>query len=488
MIFTFDNSFHRTMEGFYSSVLPEPASAPELIAFNDALASDLGIDRRDTTDADLAAMLSGATLPKGAQPIALTYAGHQFGQFNPQLGDGRAHLLGEIVAPDGRRFDIQLKGSGRTPYSRGGDGKAALGPVLREYLVSEAMHALGIPTTRSLAAVKTGDGVFREVFLPGAVLTRVAASHIRVGTFAYFAAHHGTDAVRQLADHAIARHYPEAANTPNPYLAFFEKVVEAQAALIARWMQVGFVHGVMNTDNCSIAGETIDYGPCAFLDVYAAGTVFSSIDQHGRYAFGNQPGIARWNMHRLAEALAGAVHAVGGDEDVAKLGPLIDGFADRYFAHWLPGIRAKIGLASAEDGDMQLVLDLLKAMEAGKADFTLLFRSLSQAQAGDSAAATALFEDRNAFDAWCVQWRERLARDPQSPAQRAEAMNAVNPLYIPRNHKVEEALASANGGDYAPFFALLAVVRSPYFERADWADYALPAPGGTEPYVTYCGT
>ncbi|MFZ1476300.1 MAG: YdiU family protein [Sphingorhabdus sp.] len=488
MTFAFDNSFHRTMEGFYAACEPDAASKPELVAFNDALAAELGLDRSGVSDAELAALLSGAALPDGAQPIALTYAGHQFGQFNPQLGDGRAHLLGEIVAPDARRFDIQLKGSGRTPYSRGGDGKAALGPVLREYLVSEAMHALGIPTTRSLAAVKTGDGVFREVFLPGAVLTRVAASHIRVGTFAYFAAHHGADAVRQLSDHAIARHYPAAADATNPYLAFFEAVVEAQAALIARWMQVGFVHGVMNTDNCSIAGETIDYGPCAFLDRYAADTVFSSIDRQGRYAFGNQPGIARWNMHRLAEALAGAVHAIGGDEDVAKLGPMIDGFADHYFAYWLPGMRAKIGLAGAEDGDMQLVLDLLKAMEAGKADFTLLFRSLSQAQAGDDTAALALFEDLSGFDLWLVQWHERLARDPQSTAERTAAMEAVNPLYIARNHKVEEALASANGGNYAPFFSLLEVVQNPYIERVEWANYALPAPDGTEEYVTFCGT
>jgi serine/tyrosine/threonine adenylyltransferase len=489
MKIAFDNVFRREMAGFYADADAAKPSAPRLLAYNDVLAKSLGVERGDSDDVVLAALLSGAQLPEGAEPLAFAYAGHQFGNFSPQLGDGRALLLGEIVSPAGERFDIQLKGSGRTPFSRGGDGKAAIGPVLREYLVSEAMHALGVPTTRSLAAVATGDPVYRDEALPGAVLTRIASSHIRVGTFEYFAAHHGTEHIRQLSDHVIARHYPAAAGAANRYLALFEAVVDAQAALIAQWMCLGFVHGVMNTDNVSIAGETIDYGPCAFLDNYASDGKFSSIDAQGRYAFGNQPPIARWNMHRFAEALAGLVQADFGEDEVQKLGVLIGSFAERYFGYWTSGMRAKLGLSNAQDGDFDLATGLFQAMDGQNVDFTLLFRALAQAQAGEAEAARKLFADPSDFDAWLPQWQARLADEPQSSEERALAMNAANPLYIPRNHMVEAALdAASKHGTLEPFEAMLEVVRNPYVERAGWSAYARGAPEDFGPYVTFCGT
>jgi serine/tyrosine/threonine adenylyltransferase len=485
MRIVFDHSFHMQMVGFYAAAMPDKPTNPELLVFNHALADNLGIDRSGCSDQTVAECLSGAQLPEGAKPIAFAYAGHQFGHFSAQLGDGRALLLGECIAPDGRRLDIQLKGSGRTAFSRNGDGKAAIGPVLREFLLSEAMHALGVPTTRSLAAVSTGDPVYRDEALPGAVLTRVASSHIRVGTFEYFAAHHGVDHVRQLADYIIARHYPAAADADNCYVAMFEAVLDAQVELIAHWMSIGFVHGVMNTDNVSIAGETIDYGPCAFLDTYAPDTVFSSIDTQGRYAFGNQPAIARWNMHRLAEALAGAVHAVGGDTAVQTLGGLIDGFADRYFAVWTARMNAKLGLSGINDGDRDSVLSLLAMMEEQGADFTLTFRALSAAQAGDDAALKAQIGDAASFDYWLRKWRERLGDNTDA----ARTMDAVNPLYIPRNHMVEAALeAASRHGTMEPFEALLAAVRDPYTERPGLSAYARPAPEGFGPYKTFCGT
>jgi uncharacterized protein YdiU (UPF0061 family) len=489
MKIAFDHSFRREMVGFYADAQADTPSAPKLLAYNDALAAQLGIERGEADDAAIAELLSGAQLPEGAEPLAFAYAGHQFGQFSPQLGDGRALLLGEVIAPDGNRCDIQLKGSGRTPYSRGGDGKAAIGPVLREFLLSEAMHAMGVPTTRSLAAVATGDPVYRDEALPGAVLTRIASSHIRVGTFEYFASHHGVDHVRQLADYVIARHYPGAAGAPNRYLALFEAILDRQAALVAKWMCIGFVHGVMNTDNVSISGETIDYGPCAFLDVYASDAVFSSIDRQGRYAFGNQPPIARWNMHRLAEALAGLVQADFGADEVQKMGLLINDFAPRYFAVWTAGMRAKLGLVSEADGDFDLATSLFQTMEGQDVDFTLLFRALAEAQAGDPEKARTLFTDPSQFDAWLPQWMARLETDPQTNEQRSTAMNAVNPLYIPRNQMVEAALdAASRHGTMEPFEAMLEVVRNPYTERAGWSAYARPAPDGFGPYVTFCGT
>ncbi|HEX9857588.1 MAG TPA: YdiU family protein [Paracoccaceae bacterium] len=477
--FRFDNSYARDLIGLYVPCAPVPVPAPRVLRLNRGLAEELGLDVA-ALEANAAALLSGNALPEGAEPIAQAYAGHQFGGFSPQLGDGRALLLGEVIDRNGQRRDIALKGSGRTPFSRGGDGKAAVGPVLREYLVGEAMHALGIPTTRALAAVATGAPVLRETELPGAVLTRVAASHIRIGTFQFFAARGAADKVRQLADYAIARHYPQLADTPNPYLAFFQAVIEAQAALIARWMAVGFVHGVMNTDNMAISGETIDYGPCAFMEAYAPGTVFSSIDLQGRYAYANQPLILGWNLARLAECLLGLFDA---DEDraVALANEALQGIAPRYRAAWVAQMRAKLGLAGEDAGDMALAEDLLAAMAGQGADWTLTFRRLATATE-DAALLRPLFDDPAALEAWLPRWRARLAPDAVA------RMNAANPAYIPRNHLVEEALAAAGAGDMAPFEALLAVVTTPFAEGADRARYALPAPEGFGPYRTFCGT
>ncbi len=484
----FDNTYARALPGFFVPWKAAEAPAPALLMLNLALAEDLGLDAAWLQSPDGLAMLAGNLAPEGSRPIAQAYAGHQFGGFSPQLGDGRALLLGEVIDRDGKRRDIQLKGSGKTPFSRGGDGKAAVGPVLREYLIGEAMQALGVPTTRALAAVATGETVYRETPLPGAVLTRISASHIRVGTFQFFAARQEWDKVRQLADYAIARHYPAVQSAENPYLAFFEAVVEAQASLVARWMNLGFIHGVMNTDNMTISGETIDYGPCAFMDAYATGTVFSSIDTHGRYAFGNQPSIAQWNLTRLAETLIPVI-----DPDEAKaidsLTAALQSFADAYNRHWLAGMRAKLGLASERPGDFNLAMALLATMEAGAADFTRTFRALSAAVMGDDAPARAAFADPAAFDQWLVEWRARLAVETGAAADRAAAMDRVNPIYIPRNHKVEEALAAAvDADDMGPFKALLAVLTAPFVEAAGNEAYAAPAAQSDSPYKTFCGT
>ena len=385
-MFRFDNSFARTMEGFYLPAAAAPPSAPRLIYFNAPLAEALGMERGGVDDVALAAMLSGGAAVAGSEPIALAYAGHQFGTFNPQLGDGRALLLGEHMAPDGSRHDVQLKGSGPTPFSRGGDGKAALGPVLREYLMSAAMAALAVPTTRALAVVATGDTVLRDRPLPGAVLTRVAASHLRIGTIQFFAAHGGAEAVRQIADHAIARHCPAAADAANPYLALLDHVIGVQCALVAQWMALGFVHGVMNTDNMTLSGETIDYGPCAFVDAYSAGAVFSSIDHGGRYAFGRQPQILHWNLARLAEALLPAITQVRAQDHDAAVA-LIAAVPDRYYPAMLARMRAKLGLMMAQDDDLALVEDLFAALEGQGIDFTLFFRGLSDEVAGIAAVA-----------------------------------------------------------------------------------------------------
>jgi serine/tyrosine/threonine adenylyltransferase len=486
--FNFDNSFARNLEGFFKVCKAEPAVAPKLLQFNHALAEELGLDPVALDSEAGLEIFSGNVAPEGSQPLAQAYAGHQFGGFSPQLGDGRALLLGEVIDTQQRRRDIQLKGSGRTPFSRGGDGLAAVGPVLREYLIGEAMHVLGVPTTRALAAVATGKGVYREVPLPGAILTRVAASHIRVGTFQYGAARGEEDKVRTLADYAMKRHYPDTADADNPYLAFFAAVTDAQAALVARWMNIGFIHGVMNTDNMTISGETIDYGPCAFMDSYAQGTVFSSIDQHGRYAYANQPEILTWNLSRLAETL---IPFVDSDKDraIKLLTETIECIQPVYESYWLTGMRSKIGLSTEDSLDSQLINDLLSVMEAGHADFTLVFRRLSQALRGDSDAVRQLFKEPDAFDAWALRWHKRLEQDGIEVEVRAQAMDRVNPIYIPRNHKVEEALAAAvKQNDMTPFSDLLTVLSHPFDEVAGNEAYAMPAPITSRPYRTFCGT
>ncbi len=485
--FNFDNSFARSLEGFFVSCQAEPAITPKLLQFNHALAAELGLDPIALDSEAGVAIFSGNVIPEGSEPIAQAYAGHQFGGFAAQLGDGRALLLGEIIDTRQRRRDVQLKGSGRTPFSRGGDGKAALGPVLREYLVGEGMHALGIPTTRALAAVTTGETVYREIPLPGAILTRVAASHIRIGTFEYSAAQGDIDKVKELADYAIARHYPQIADTKNPYLSFFEAVSNAQATLVARWMNIGFIHGVMNTDNMAISGETIDYGPCAFMDRYASGTVFSSIDRQGRYAYGNQPKILSWNLTRLAETLIPFVHP---DKERAfnLLTDKIQRIQFVYESSWLAGMRGKIGLSTEDPHDLDLINDLLWVMEDGHADFTLAFRRLAEFVRGDSDTIRSLLEQPGAFDVWAKRWKKRLEQEGIAAENTAQEMDKVNPIYIPRNHKVEEAIAAAYKGDMMPFSKLLAVLSHPYDEVAGNEDYAVPAPDTDKPYQTFCGT
>ena len=477
MTIAFDNSWVRDLPGTYLSAAPAPAPAPRLLAFNARLAEGLGLDVA-AVRAEAAEMFSGNRLPEGAEPVAQAYAGHQFGGFSPQLGDGRALLLGEVLDPAGRRWDIQLKGSGRTPFSRGGDGKAAVGPMLREYVMGEAMAALGIPTTRALAVVATGAPVLREVELPGAVLARVAASHIRVGTFQFFAARGDQAQVRRLADYTIARHYPDVAGAENPYLALFDQVIARQARLIAQWMGVGFIHGVMNTDNMALSGETIDYGPCAFMEGYAPGTVFSSIDHGGRYAYANQPLILGWNLARLAEALLPLFDA-DQDRAVDKANVALEGIAGRYRAEWVGVMRAKLGLAGSEAEDGALADDLLAAMDGQDADWTLTFRRLAGAVGGDATGLAPLFADASGLRDWLPRWQARLAPDAEA------RIRAANPAVIARNHKVEEALAAATAGDMAPFEALVDAVSKPFVEREA---YMLPAPQGFGRHVTYCGT
>ena len=475
----FNNSYARLPERFFAKQAPTPVAAPAIVRINTELAAILGIDPA-ALDADL---LAGNRVAAGSTPIAQAYSGHQFGNFSPVLGDGRAVLLGEIAAPNGQRYDIQLKGSGRTPFSRGGDGRAALGPVLREYILGEAMHALGIPTTRALAAVTTGQPVFRETPLPGAVLTRIAASHLRVGTFQYFASQGDVEGIRTLADYAIARHYPDCAGD---YPAFLRAVIARQADLVARWLLVGFIHGVMNTDNVSISGETIDYGPCAFMDSYDPETVFSSIDQAGRYAYGRQPRITGWNLARFAETLLPLLAPAQNDAlEVAKAA--IGEFGARFETVYLTGLRRKIGLETERDGDDELTQELLRHMTEGGADWTLTFRALADAAAGDEGPVRALFSPAAAFDAWAPTWHARLAAEPQ--VDRPVAMRAVNPLYIPRNHLVEAALsAAAERGDYGPFEMLLDVVAKPFVERPGLERFTLPPRPEERVLATFCGT
>ena len=482
------SSYARLPESFYARLAPTPVAAPRLIEFNRELAAELGLGLEEVDADALAAIFSGNVLPAGAEPLAMAYAGHQFGHFVPQLGDGRAILLGEVLHASGLRRDIQLKGSGRTPFSRDGDGRAALGPVLREFLVSEAMHALGIPATRALAAVTTGEQVHRDGPLPGAILTRVAASHVRVGTFQYFAARGDVEATRRLADYVIARHYPAARDAAQPYLALLAAVTGRQAALVARWLHVGFIHGVMNTDNMAVSGETIDFGPCAFMDAYDPQAVFSSIDRSGRYAYANQPQAAEWNLARFAETLLPLI-AASPEQAVEQATEAVLAFAPTFAAHWLDGMRAKLGLEDAHDGDRELVEALLGVMHRNQADFTLTFRRLCAAAGDADAGVRALFADPGAYDAWAATWQARLARERQAPSARSLAMRRVNPALIPRNHRVEQAIVAAVGQqDFAPFATLQRALARPYEDRDEFAAYADPPQPGERVLKTFCGT
>ncbi len=487
--FAFDNSFVRDLPGLYEPWQGAVVAEPALLVLNEALAAELGLDAAVLRTPEGVAVLAGSVAPPGAEPVAQAYAGHQFGGYSPRLGDGRALLLGEVLDVRGRRRDVHLKGSGATPFSRGGDGKAAVGPMLREFAISEAMHALGIATARSLAVVATNEPVVRETMLPGAVLTRVAASHLRVGTFEYAAALGDPELLRRLADHAIARHYAEAAAAENPYLDLYARVVQAQAELIAQWMLVGFVHGVMNTDNMAISGETIDYGPCAFIDAYDPATVFSSIDRGGRYAYGNQPPIALWNLARLGEAL---LTLFGADRDLAAEAGLevLDGFAPRYQEAFAHGMSAKLGLAGALSGPAAdaLISDLLALLEAEAVDFTSFFRALSASLVAEDQRVRALFADVARFDAWAARWRDELAAQPLDLPAVAAALDRVNPVYIPRNHLVEAALSAATAGDLEPFAAMLDVLSRPFDERPGLEAWAAPSPADALPYRTFCGT
>jgi uncharacterized protein YdiU (UPF0061 family) len=492
-VIALDSTYARDLEGFSVPWKPAVVPAPRRLFLNAALTDALGLDARWLASDDGTAFLAGNAVPEGAVPVAQAYAGHQFGGFSPQLGDGRAVLLGEVVDRDGVRRDLALKGSGRTPFSRGGDGKAAVGPMLREALVSEAMHALGIPTTRALAVVATGEPVLRDAVFPGAVLARVAASHIRVGTFQFFAARGDLERVRRLADYAIARHDPDLAGVGEAGPArFLARVAERQARLVAQWMNVGFIHGVMNTDNVAVSGETIDYGPCAFLEAYDPRAVFSSIDTGGRYAYGNQPAIARWNLARLAECLLPLLGATDDAQQAAAMA-VIDGFPARYDAHWRDGQRAKLGLADAPGSaadDAALADDWLVLLRDAGADFTLAWRRLADAARGDEAPLRALLPDAASLDPWLARWRERASLDGRDPATRAAAMDAVNPWLVPRHPHVEAALAAASEhDDLAPFDALLDALRRPFDERPDAARYAEPASAeATAGYRTFCGT
>jgi uncharacterized protein YdiU (UPF0061 family) len=484
----FDNSYARLPNRFFARVPPAKAPGPALVRVNDALAGELGIDAAWLRGPDGLEFLSGREIAEGSDPIALAYAGHQFGNFVPQLGDGRAILLGEVVDTRGRRRDIQLKGAGRTPFSRSGDGRAVLGPVLREYLVSEAMAALGIPTTRALAAVTTGEPVMRETLLPGAVLTRVAASHIRVGTFQFFAARGDREALGLLADHAITRHYPAAAAAARPYRALLDAVIAAQADLVARWLLVGFIHGVMNTDNMSISGETIDYGPCAFMDHYDPATVFSSIDRMGRYAYGNQPRIAHWNLARLAEAM---LPLLADDEDaaLADAQEALTAFAPAFETAYHIGLIRKLGLSASRGDDIDLVSAILGAMAENQVDFTLFFRRLGDAVLGDSEPVRSLFVNPTAYDGWAGSWQKRLADEPRDAAERRAEMNSINPAFIPRNHQVEAMIrAAVDDGDFGPFDEMLSVTSRPYDDQPGFKRYAEPPLAHERVAATFCGT
>ena len=468
----FDNSYGRLPDRFYTRMAPSPVASPAMLALNVPLARRLGIDADALTTPEGVSVLAGNEVPEGADPLAQVYAGHQFGGWSPQLGDGRAILLGEIVAPDGVRFDIQLKGSGRTPYSRMGDGRAWLGPVLREYIVSEAMAALGVPTTRALAAVTTGETIYREAPLPGAVLTRVAASHIRVGTFQYFCARNDRDALEALVSHAIERHAHEADGP----IGLLNHVVERQARLVATWLGIGFIHGVMNTDNMTVSGETIDYGPCAFMDDFNPMRVFSSIDHQGRYAYSRQPDIAMWNLAQLATALLPLI------EDVKDAQAAVDRFPGLFRDAWLTVFRAKLGLHAADEGDYELILALLDAMAKGQADFTNMFRSLGTPEARNA------FSDPGLYDAWEKRWRKRLNKEGAVPQDRVETLHAANPALIPRNHRIEQAIQAAVAGDLRPFEHLSVALLAPFSDPEERTDLAKPPTESEVVRQTFCGT
>lgn len=486
----FDNSYAELPARFYAHQHPVPVREPKLIQINRALAETLNIDPDWLASDDAINMLAGNAIPDGAAPISTAYAGHQFGHFSPQLGDGRAVLLGEVIGRDGIRRDIQLKGSGPTPFSRGGDGRAAIGPVMREYIVSEHMHALGIPTTRSLAAVTTGEDVYRERRLPGAVLTRVAQSHLRIGTFEFFASRKDTDGVRTLADYAIDRHYPEARETDNPIAALLEAVIDRQTSLVAKWLGVGFIHGVMNTDNVSIAGETIDFGPCAFMDTYEPLKVFSSIDHMGRYAFMRQPSILQWNLVQFASALVPilADDIDGGIEIAQSIADNAPAMFEKKIAN---ALAAKLGLQSEQDGDFVLVMDLLKAMAENEADFTLTFRGLSAAlnDPHSSGSARDQFNKPDDFDVWASRWQARLADEDASETEMLTRLNAANPAVIARNHLVEAAIRAAeDNGDFDPFADLLDAVTHPFDDVPEGSIYTRPPKPEEVVLQTFCGT
>lgn len=473
----FDNSFASLPERLFARVSPQPVPAPKLFAWNVPLAKDLGLETIAADEERLAQMLGGNLLPDGAEPIALAYAGHQFGHFSPQLGDGRAVLLGEVLDGHGKRFDVQLKGSGRTPFSRGGDGKSSLGPVIREYLLSEAMHVLGVPTTRALAAVQTGEHVYREARLPGGILTRVASSHIRIGSFEYFAARGDVEALKALADFAIARHAPAIATSAHPYLEFLGHVIEVQAALVAHWMAIGFIHGVMNTDNTAVSGETLDYGPCAFMDEYDSAKVFSSIDRGGRYAFDQQPSIVHWNLTRLAECLLMLEDDQAAfEQQLGRVKPIVD-------THFYGRMRLKLGLiardAQEELSDNSLVSEWLAYLQSNALDYTLSFRQLAKQLTNDSATRFGDFEEK---------WLRRLKNQTQSNAAIRKSMDAVNPLFIPRNHQIERAIQTGIVGDFGVFESLQKVLAKPFEEQPDMAEYAIAPLPEERVARTFCGT
>jgi len=485
--FKFGDSGFRELVGLYEPWQGAVAPEPRLVALNDQLAVDLGLDPDVVRTPAGVEVLVGAVTPPGATPVAQAYAGHQFGSYSPRLGDGRALLVGELLDPSGNLWDLHLKGSGRTPFARGGDGMAALGPMLREFVMCESMHALGVPTTRALAVVATGSQIRRDAMVPGAVLARVAASHLRVGTFEYAARRADPTLVQRLADHAMARHFPQAAEAERPYLAFLEAVIDAQASLVARWMLVGFIHGVMNTDNMTISGETIDYGPCALMDTYDPSAVFSSIDHAGRYAYANQPQIAVWNLARLAETLLSLIDH-NAEVAVESATGMLSTFSDRYDQYWGAGIRTKLGIAGSRPDDDRLIADLFLLLADQRVDFTSWFRSLSEAARGNPSDARALAADPSAVDPWLQRWSARIGGPGLDAAGVAQAMEQANPIYIPRNHLVEEALLAANGGDLVPFEQLVEVTRSPFGVRSGFERYALPAPADTPPHRTFCGT
>jgi len=500
----FDNSYARLPEGFFRKLSPIAVKEPKLIRGNSRVADLLGLDKSFLDTAEALEILSGNQVPQGAEPLAMVYAGHQFGGFAPQLGDGRALLLGEIIGNDGNRYDLQLKGSGRTPYSRGGDGRAWIGPILREYIVSEAMHALGVPTTFALAAVATGEPVLREGFMPGALLVRVARSHVRVGTFEFFASRQDTDSLKTLTDYAINRLYPDAAEASNPAQAFLDAVIDKTAKLVAHWQGVGFIHGVMNTDNTNISGETIDYGPCAFLDTYSAGKVFSSIDHMGRYAFANQPGIAQWNLAMLAQCLMPLMES-DGDKALEMAQASIDAYSARFSQYYLGTMRKKLGLQTevAEDGD--LIKELLSTMENGKADFTTTFRALASVADSTttdsfdalqaSAAATNFMQEFSESEAvqkqvttWLQSWYNRSKLEKTDATARNHLMMQSNPAVIPRNHRIEEAIRAATDGDFSLFEKLVTVLEKPFDETAENSQYRIPPKPVETVTQTFCGT